>query len=287
MGLKNSNFQRWLVRAASIVPVAWKVALRGERGSPSRLANLIHSVLNRLPMSGYPVLPCEGPLRGYRMKVDWRFHRAFVYGTWEPEFVDAVCRNASAGMTAFDLGAQSGFFTLMLSRIVGHSGQVISFEPLPANFRILCENVALNELTNVRCFSDAIAEISGEMAFEFPSHQASMVAGPVLPEDSRGIFQVPGVALDDFVDRENIPVHFIKMDIEGAETAALRGALRTLDKFHPTMAVELHFSGKPVGPHPAVTILRKLGYEITPLNQPGVTGHILARYGPPDRNPRI
>ncbi|MGC2280676.1 MAG: hypothetical protein WA603_11710, partial [Candidatus Acidiferrales bacterium] len=75
------------------------------------------------------------------MRVDWQIHRSFAYGTWEPEVVQAVQQEVTAGMNVLDLGAQSGFYTLLLSRLVGPEGRVFAFEPLPANFRLLDENV--------------------------------------------------------------------------------------------------------------------------------------------------
>src|ERR1700693_4814070 len=110
--------QRLLTTMAECVPQSVKIALRGNRGAPSRLANAIHSILNCAPGERYPVLKCAGVLDSYRMKVDWTKHRSFVYGTWEPEAVAVVTENVKPGMVALDIGAQSGFYALMLSKLV-------------------------------------------------------------------------------------------------------------------------------------------------------------------------
>jgi tRNA A58 N-methylase Trm61 len=71
------------------------------------------------------------------MRVDWQIHRSFVYGSWEPEVVGMIKQQVTAGMRVLDLGAQSGFYSLLFSKLVGPQGSVIAFEPLPANYRLL------------------------------------------------------------------------------------------------------------------------------------------------------
>ena len=220
------TLQRIITAVVEWVPQSFKIALRGQRGSPHPLANAIHSILNRLPAERYPVLPCAGILQGFRMRVDWQIHRSFAYGTWEPEVVQAIQQEVNPGMNVLDLGAQSGFYTLLLSRLVGPEGQVFAFEPLPANFRLLDENVRLNDLQNVVVKHEAVAQASGDLSFQFPHHEKSLVAGPLHEDDNLGTLTVKGISMDDIVLRAKVPINFVKMDIEGAEWVALQGAER-------------------------------------------------------------
>jgi len=182
-------------RVADCIPLRVKVALRGDRGSPNRLASIVHSLLNRLPAERYPVLLCGGALKGYRMRVDWQIHRSFVYGSWEPEVVRSIQSHVKRGMRVLDIGAQSGFYSLLLARLIGPEGLVFAFEPLPANYRILEENVSLNHINNVVVIREAVSDQSGEISFEFPHEEASLVAGPILEGDSLGRFRVPSISL--------------------------------------------------------------------------------------------
>jgi FkbM family methyltransferase len=260
------------------LPQRVKVALIGKRSSPGRFANAVHSMLNRLPAERYPILPCRGPLKGFRMRVDWKTHRSFAYGSWEPEVVQSIEEHVTAGMTVLDIGAQSGFYSLLLSKLVGPTGRVIAFEPLPANVRLLEENIRLNNLTNVDVRHEAVTERSGPINFEFPGLESNLVAGPVLPGDSQGIFSVEGIALDDcFSDRE-FPLQFIKMDVEGAEVEVLRGALNALNTCHPDMMIELHDMDKYPGSHPAVVLVEDLGYKIRWLGEIASTAHIFVQW---------
>ena len=273
--------QRLLTTMVECVPQSVKIALRGKRGAPRRLANAIHSILNRMPGERYPVLNCSGVLKGYRMKVDWTKHRSFAYGTWEPEVVGVITQNVRPGMVALDIGAHSGYYTLMLSKLVGAKGRVIAFEPLPPNFRILQENVELNRATNVQRQQQAVGERSGEGILIVPDPMDSLVAGPMIAADPRGIMRVPTVSLDDFLFEHGTSVDFVKMDVEGAEGDILRGARRTLETFHPCMMVELHDMEKQEGRHhPVADLMEEFGYEIRWLSEVGYTAHTFAQWKP-------
>jgi len=97
--------QTIISKVAEYIPLRVKVALRGDRGSPNRLASIVHSFLNHLPAERYPVLPCGSVLKGYRIRVDWQIHRSFVYGSWEPEVVRSIQRHVTPGMKVLDIGA--------------------------------------------------------------------------------------------------------------------------------------------------------------------------------------
>jgi FkbM family methyltransferase len=274
--------EKIISRVAEYIPLRIKVALRGDRAAPSRLANTIHSFLNRLATERYPILPCGGVLKGFRMRVDWQLHRSFAYGSWEPEVVRSIQDHVHSGTRVLDIGAQSGFYSLLLSRLVGPEGTVFAFEPLPANFRVLEENLSLNSIQNVMIRREAVSDFSGNISFEFPREEVSLIAGPLLESDNLGAFQVPAISLDDFVRQTGQPIQFIKMDVEGAETAVLRGAVQTLKAFHPSMVVELHHDHPQDGLHPAITLLEQLGYQIEWLNEVAYRSHIFARWIPSD-----
>jgi FkbM family methyltransferase len=270
--------QELITKISKLLPSSLKIALRGNSASPNRLANFVHVLLNRLPGDRYPILVCTGPLEGYRMRVDWQIHRSLVYGTWEPEVVEAIRGRVTPGMTALDVGAQSGFYSLLFSKLVGPAGNVVAFEPLPANYRLLAENLDLNRTMNVTAECSAVTDRSGEIKFDFPAEAPWLLAGPVLASDNRGTFNVPSVSVDDYLLERKSPVDFIKIDIEGAETMALRGAIHTLRRYHPILVIELHSTGADLPLVSVPAYLEELGYQVQWLRKEGDTAHILATW---------
>jgi FkbM family methyltransferase len=167
---------------------------------------------------------------------------------------------------------------LLLSKLVGSNGKVIAFEPLPANYRLLDENVGLNRLQNVIVEHQAVADHTGEISFQFPTHEASLIAGPVFDSDNQGTFSVDCVSLDDFASDRQIQVDLIKMDVEGAEDSVLEGALKLLERFHPVLIIELHHDGGQPRRHPVPVRLQALGYTVEWLSERQLTSHIRATW---------
>jgi FkbM family methyltransferase len=264
--------------SARLVPNRLKLHLLGRPGNPSWFANRIHSLLNLLPAEKFPVLPCSGALEGYKMRINWGKRRTYVYGTYEVQVVAAIQRVVKPGMVAMDIGANGGYYTLLLSKLVGDRGQVISYEPLPPNFEFLKENISLNHRSNVRAECAAVAENSGQLDFMLPEPNSSLWAGPVPEDAGRASIRVPAVAIDDFIESTGSPLHFLKIDVEGAEGSVLAGARSTIRRFHPTMVVELHDYEIHGTNHPVIGQLTAMGYEVRSLDDGMYCAHVLANW---------
>ena len=82
--------------------------------------------------------------------------RLLSHGSREPEQKFIIESTLKPGMVAFDLGANLGYYTVMMARLVGDSGRVYAVEPFPDNFRLLGENIHRNQLKNVQLENVAI-----------------------------------------------------------------------------------------------------------------------------------
>lgn len=197
------------------------------------LANLI-----RLPlglMSPQSVVRIRtGELHGWRWIAGSSTNGCWL-GTYERHMQRLFREHIRPGATVFDVGANAGFFTLLASKLAGDSGRVYAFEPLPRNLDFLERHIRLNDLANVNVEALAIATTSGEAHFRIAQH-ASMGG---LSED--GDLRVVTASLDDLIagGRATRP-DFIKMDIEGAESDALRGAKALLAGGALTIALSTH-----------------------------------------------
>jgi FkbM family methyltransferase len=124
-----------------------------------------------------------------------------------------------------DAGANIGIYSRFLSRCVGPTGVVHSFEPSPANFKRL-QSVTRN-LANVRLCQAAVGERSGRSKL-YVSDKLNVDHRAYLPEgDSRHSVQIDITALDDYF-KPGQRVDLIKIDIQGYELHALRGASRVV-----------------------------------------------------------
>ena len=131
------------------------------------------------------------------------------------------------GAVVVDVGANIGIYTEFLSRCVGPTGLVHSFEPSPDNFKRLV--AVTGNLSNVRLIQAAVGERSGKCKLYVSDklnvdHRAYQADG-----DSRRTIPAEMVALDDYFNSVQ-RVDLIKMDIQGYELHALRGARRVLEE---------------------------------------------------------
>jgi FkbM family methyltransferase len=155
-------------------------------------------------------------------------------GHYEADHVFALRQLVHPGSIAFDLGANAGFYTLALSRLVGDSGHVYCFEPEAGNAYLLRRHIEINKLRNVTFVQAAISDSTGMVGFDGALKSAS---GEIT---SGGSYLIPSISLDEFIAAGNPPPSFIKMDIEGAEEMALEGAKNLLSKQRPAWLVATH-----------------------------------------------
>ncbi len=151
---------------------------------------------------------------------------------------------AGPGDVVIDGGGCWGDTALYFAHRVGAQGRVVSFEFSPDNLPILRANLAKNAALGgrVHVVERALWDRSDERLDFAPHGPATTLRAPSVSADSPNATTLT-LTIDDLVEREPLPrVDFIKMDIEGAETSALRGAERTLKTFAPKLAVTLYHS---------------------------------------------
>ena len=146
----------------------------------------------------------------------------YVDGGWERSLLpNAVAlANVDLGAKVFlEVGANIGTTTVPAASL---AGKVLAFEPVPANFRLLVANVAVNELTNVDCRRLALSDKAGEVRMTL-----SRVNSGNHRVDDRGGLAVPVQRLDDAIADEGVrpeDVGLCWIDTEGHELSVLLGA---------------------------------------------------------------
>jgi|GEM_PF-301525 len=200
------------------------------KGTPGRLV--------RLPLRLVPrkarMRILSGELRGWRWIAGAATHGCWL-GTYEKRTQALFRWFIQPGDVVLDIGANTGFYTLLASKLTGSSGHVYAFEPMPRNIDYLKCHVKLNAVRNVTILPLAAAANSGKARFRLGAN-ASMGG---LAND--GELEVPTASLDDLLAAGRISIpDFIKMDIEGGETDALRGASAILAARTATIVLSAH-----------------------------------------------
>jgi FkbM family methyltransferase len=162
--------------------------------------------------------------------------------SWNPDEYATFRGAARPGMVALDIGANVGAYSLLLGQWAGPSGAVFAFEPAPGPFDGLVRHIHLNHLDEiVRPVRLAIGEASSIarllVAGTAGESRLATAADPLTTTVT-----VPVTTVDEFCARERIEPDFIKIDIEGFELAALRGARGTIRARRRSLSlfVEMH-----------------------------------------------
>lgn len=177
----------------------------------------------------------------------WQIRRG-TFRTSEPEF-DLLEQLVKPGDWVVDVGANVGHYTARLSRLVGPTGRVLAFEPVPSTFELLAANARGFPYRNVSLFNAALAETSHLANMQVPEGAEGPYLAHLSGQDTG--LKVLCLSFDGLQLR--FPVNLVKIDAEGHELSVLRGMERTLVRDRPTLIVEVS-SGESEG------YLRQLGY---------------------------
>jgi FkbM family methyltransferase len=162
-------------------------------------------------------------------------------GTNELPVQEALRDLLAPGTIFFDVGCNVGFFTVLAARLVGPTGSVHAFEPIPHLAASARRNAAVNGLDNVSVHAVAVADHGGQAELLLAEHPGgATLSRSDAPPDLAGVASVPVVTLDDLVARGQVPPpDVVKIDVEGAEMAVLDGMQAVLHTNRPSLLCEL------------------------------------------------
>lgn len=142
------------------------------------------------------------------------------------------------GDVVYDVGANRGWLTVPLSRLVGVRGYVAGFEASARNIKILSQAVRDNHLTNVHVIGAAVFHTSG-ITVNLYENAFSNTDSIYFSDETSRTAPVQTVSLDDYYKMTGLKPALLKMDIEGAEYDALLGATRLLEDCRPILILEI------------------------------------------------
>lgn len=161
-----------------------------------------------------------------RIKFPFEYSRYYPsdYEPFKQKFIEKY-----AFGTAVDLGAHIGLYSVLLSK---KTTSVIAFEPTPYTRKVLNETLKINNCDNVTVRSEIVTDVTGSGTF-YETETLVSNANSIVPVGNP--VQVDTIRLDDL----NLKIDFLKIDIEGAELLALRGARKTLSSIK-YITLEIH-----------------------------------------------
>ncbi|MGG5887769.1 FkbM family methyltransferase [Falsiroseomonas sp. HC035] len=164
-------------------------------------------------------------------------------GQWEPHVEAVLRRYLKPGMRVAEVGANIGFHTLVMAEAVGPTGHIDTFEPYPKVLPLLRRTLAANQFhRRVTLHEVAILDQAGEVRFAADPTQAGSahLAIPVAAANYTEGFATPALRLDDAL--ADLPaLDLLRMDVEGTEGLALRGATALIAR-SPRLVVVMEWS---------------------------------------------
>ena len=170
--------------------------------------------------------------------------------------------NLSEGVF-IDIGAHIGKYTIKVGRMLKNSGRVVSIELMPDNFEVLKRNIGLNHLINVTPINVGCFSRNEELPVSIVDLSSSTGTNSITNKVGSKSINLPVKRLDDLIEEQKLErVDLIKIDVEGAEVEVLKGAMKTIKKFHPKIIFEINNHIQEIR-----SILFPLGYEINQITE--------------------
>jgi len=214
----------------------------------------MHAIKKRLKsLASVIMVPIfSGPLKGKWWSLFTNIK--YVKGSYTPLYTNALMQLIKPGDVVYDIGAHVGYFSVLASVLSGQKGTVIAFEPFPINLLHLKRHISANKCRNVRIIESCVGDREGTAMFD-----DSFGTGTVRLSE-KGSLTVPITTLDILIITKVIPPpRIVKMNIEGAEVAALTGAEEMIRQYHPAFLISLHGKDMEEG---CIAILKKFGYTV-------------------------
>jgi FkbM family methyltransferase len=223
----------------------------------------------------YAIVPYDDGRSRIRIDLRSRFgFMTYVYGIDDPDLA-LVGALLSPGDIFIDGGAHVGMFTLVAASRVGPAGKVLAFEPAPAARAQLLRNIELSRFPWVQISARALADSAGSrdfVAFSNDAWGSSSFAPP--PQFTGGHAEaVETTTLDTAIaGLDQARIRLVKLDLEGAEYSALRGAASLLRDVQPDFLIELepeHLARQGTSAADVAALFKQHGYRFFSVDAGG------------------
>ena len=173
----------------------------------------------------------------YYLKGDKYIGERVALGKYEPYESQLILREVKEGDVVIDIGANIGYYSILLADKVGVNGKVYAFEPNKICFEILKKNVEKSGLNNVVLVNKAVSDKKGINKL-FISEENYGDHKLFKDKKNRINKVIKTVKLDDFFKNREEKINFIKIDSQGWEPAIIEGSKKIIKRDRPTIFFE-------------------------------------------------
>jgi FkbM family methyltransferase len=203
--------------------------------------------------------------------------KSMYYGSYELLTIDAMRRYLKSGSIFFDVGASIGYLSAVAAGLVGTSGQVHCFEPVPQYFQNIVKLAELNPGYTIIANEHAVGEAPGTFKMNVDT---DIFCGSTLIADalSQTNIDVSVIRLDDYIREKAVEkIALMHVEVEGFELPVLKGAQGYFERHRPPIICAIFPGYYPVQGYQLADLeayMNGLGYRARKLSQPSKTIHI-------------
>lgn len=268
MGRADGEIPRWVWR--------FRWCVQALPGFPGK-ARVVNRIGGHVRGRGYEAAVPARYGGSFRLDLDdWVSFQIFAYGCYEENETRFLLDILRPGMIVLDIGAHVGYYTILAGLRVSPGGAVHAFEPMASSYSRLLENVTLNQLDNVTANHCAVSDRAERATLWVGDPLNTGMSGLSRDEGLSGRKEeVRAVTIDGYLDGLRIRrVDVVKIDIQGAEHAALVGMKQTLrsnEQVQVLAEVDPHLLGLSGTSAPALfQTLRTLGFRAYRIGRFGI-----------------
>ena len=190
----------------------------------------------------------------------------YKQGTYEKELSDFITTELDfkEGDIALDIGANIGWYSLLLDKLMPNNCEIFAFEPDPLNFQLFSFNIKLNRSKIITPINSALSDkVEIKKLYQYPNKNLGRHS--LLDINGKEFVEVNTLVLDNYLEMEKIDfkkIKFMKIDIEGYEYIALLGADKVLDnvKYLISEFVPSHMKKGNMNPELLIDLLENKGF---------------------------
>lgn len=176
-------------------------------------------------------------IEGCKLLLDKTDRHGFtIYGEEDPEERELIKKVVKKDDNVVDIGANIGIHTITLAKCVGEKGHVFAFEPSPYNVKLIGDSVKLNNFQNVTVVSKAISDKPGKSKLFLSNGISAHSLSDFNYE--KGSIDIEIESLDNYFNDYEGKINFLKIDAEGYDFKALKGAEKILKNKEVKILIE-------------------------------------------------